>query len=333
MSSQSPNGDFNQDAFNDYKVELGKALKQLRQKKGLTQMQLSKDCTLQAICSEKTLRRIENGETEPSPDVLRKLLAVLGVSLEQFAYKIFGSKMRAFSNEIDAIWDILFANNFHEARKRLEKLRISDFCDKHNPIVNQSLLLCDGIIEKNINHDYQKCIEILHGALSITAPQICLDDAGINCESLGKCAFTLIEYRVMNVIANTKIELKQISEGRNIFEAIHASLLNHEIDAELRKKLLPNNCFNLSNLSHDEGLHQESLNYSKKGVEFCEETKTLKIYGKLLYNMGRAFICLEDVSQATVYFKRSCSFFEMHNDNNNAIHVRTTVKKKYGICI
>ncbi len=60
-------------------LELSKKIKELRTRKGLSQEELSEDSGL----SLRTIQRIENGETEPRGDSLKKLANSLGVSPDE----------------------------------------------------------------------------------------------------------------------------------------------------------------------------------------------------------------------------------------------------------
>ncbi|MCW3805477.1 helix-turn-helix domain-containing protein [Plebeiibacterium marinum] len=60
-------------------LELSKRVKELRTRKGLSQEELSEDSGL----SLRTIQRIENGETEPRGDSLKKLANSLGASPDE----------------------------------------------------------------------------------------------------------------------------------------------------------------------------------------------------------------------------------------------------------
>ena len=60
-------------------LELSKKIKELRTRKGLSQEELSEESGL----SLRTIQRIENGETEPRGDSLKKLATSLGASPDE----------------------------------------------------------------------------------------------------------------------------------------------------------------------------------------------------------------------------------------------------------
>ena len=60
-------------------LELSKKIKELRTCKGLSQEELSEESGL----SLRTIQRIENGETEPRGDSLKKLATSLGASPDE----------------------------------------------------------------------------------------------------------------------------------------------------------------------------------------------------------------------------------------------------------
>ena len=61
------------------KIEVGKRFKLLRMSKGLSQEQLAEETNL----STRTIQRIENGETEPRGDSLKKITEVLNITPDE----------------------------------------------------------------------------------------------------------------------------------------------------------------------------------------------------------------------------------------------------------
>jgi transcriptional regulator with XRE-family HTH domain len=72
-------------AEDEYNKKIGLAIKLLRYQKKMSQRELSKcDIPSETICSEKTLRRFEQGKTSPSVYELKRLLIVLEVTIAEF---------------------------------------------------------------------------------------------------------------------------------------------------------------------------------------------------------------------------------------------------------
>ena len=65
-------------------ITVGGIIRVLRRERGLTQAMLSRGGKADEICSERHLRRIESGDTEPAPFILYKLVKALGVSMTEF---------------------------------------------------------------------------------------------------------------------------------------------------------------------------------------------------------------------------------------------------------
>jgi len=328
-----PNKGRYRDAQFDLMKKIGATFKRQRKQKGMTQAQVIKLDTPDQICSLSTIRRIECGEIMPSTAVFIDLLLSLGTDPIQFACQAYDPDATEFGNQFDAIWDMFFEKRYHEASKKLNQLKANLTWDYCNPYVDQALLLCEAVTIKNIKHEYDKCISILHKALLLTEKTIWPEDSTINCTLIAERIFTLSEYQIINVLATTMYKLGQHNKSIELLNAVHASLLNRNINVEIRKKLMPYNCFNLSTTLYEEGAYQESLDFSEKGIKFCDEAKIFKIYGKLLFNAGYAHKHLKNESHSTAYFKKSRDFFNVQGDYANAEHVEKTVAEEFGITI
>jgi len=318
----------------DYNNKAGATIKALREQKGLSQKNLIKhDVPTEQICSVRTLRRIEKGETTISLEILRKLLYALNVSEIEFADMLYGQDKYKFQNDFNEIWDLIFDEKYDKANDKLNTLKSKSYYDIDLPYVAQAMLLCKGILEKNTNTDYQKSYEVMHEALCKTLPSTPFKNGKISTEYISSHILTLNEYRIITVIANLLGHLDRKRFKIDILKATYTSLSNKEVDRELRKKLLPNVYYNLSNALIDERCYNDALNICIEALIFCKQYKLYKIYGEIIYNKAKSLLFLDDIVKATEIFRLSYNVFIAQGDDNKASFVKNTVLQKYNIRI
>jgi len=312
------------------KGETGHRLKVLRKQKGLTQKELSKNGKLDQICTARHLRKIENGEAEPTATVLGQLLSVMGVTVAQFTDMITHEKILDFNNAFSVVWGLMYDRKFVEAQEKLDKLREESYCDTTIPHIKQALLLCEGIIMRRLHGDVEKSDKILYEALKVTFAKLKADAQVYTKEEItaieGK-ALSHNEYRILNLIGITRGERGQPEEWIKILKAMLASLHENKIDQEIRNRLLPTIYFNLTNALLETGQYQECIEVCDKGIAFCVEIKTSKTHGELIHNKGSALFRFGNVDAATDMFERSYNYF-VHGGNMKAAEMAKDIAKK-----
>ena len=329
----STNHTHNQPININHAKKQGETIKQLRKQKGLSQVALSKDGAINQICSARHLRKIENGEVTPSPYILNQFLQILGVSLEEFASLVYGQNQVKFNNAFIAIKDLFYDEKYAEASAKLDELKAAEYCNASNLLAAQALLFCDGVLLKNIENEYTKCLETQLVALKITAPEVASKNNIVLADVVASKPCSQNEYLILNLIANTQLAFGQTHACIVLLAALISSLENINTRAELKKDLFPGICFNLSNTLLQEKRPDEALVYCDKGIAFCETTRTYKTLGEFYYNKARVFYLLGSQEQCEKYFKRSYEIFINHGDINSANYVKNYVADNYQVII
>lgn len=313
---------------------IGAVIRHIRKSKGLTQAELSKEGTRSHICTIRHLRKIERGQITPNAPVLNQLLAVLGVSLADFALMLYGEQMIVFNNEMEAVRNLFFEEEYALAEEKFEKLRQQDFFDTTNPIILQSVLLYEGMILKYRHKQHQACLEKLHEALRVTSSKILKNNVP-NVSYIAKNPLSLNEYRILMMIVNAEEGIEEefgSTSGRiEILSAMCESLENVVMDSETRNKLLPAAYFNLSNTLLADGEFTKAMKVAEKGIALCQEAKVFRLFGKLLWNKGRAFFHLNDKIRAIEYFQKSHDSFILHGSTETAEYLRKSAAERYGV--
>jgi len=99
-------------------AELGKAAKQLREQRELTQVVLAERLEI----SQVHLSNFENGKSRPSLELIAKYKEVLGVDLNMFAWCLFGDvtdlpkRMQNSAKRFQASWKkVMESRHTHES--------------------------------------------------------------------------------------------------------------------------------------------------------------------------------------------------------------------------
>ena len=312
-----------------YNKAVGMVFESLRLQRKLSRRKLAE---LSGACSAKTIERIEKGMCALTDHVLTRALPYLGVFKHEFYNMVEGREIpTSFKNDFDEIWQLCFKRKFQDALANLETLKSKDYCNTSNPKINQAILLCESLLEVNIHNNHNGCLYTLYNALRITSPLIISPDNEINYKQVSQHAYTLNEYRILNLIATSLDETNRRNPAIRILTAACKSLEAKKIDSEIRRKLLPTVYYNLSNFYINEGEHKKAFNICEKGIEFCKSENNHKIFAKLLYNRAKSLNSMGNKQEATNGFKHSHNTFLAHEDYENANLVKEIVAKKYQI--
>lgn len=313
-------------------VTSGSIIRKLRKESGLTQAQLSKHGQKNEICSERHLRRIENGDTEPTPFILNKILKVLGVSSSDFARMLDDDEsVTEFLYEMSSIWSLALDARYEEAAEILEKLKANDKYDKNNPKIAQSILMYEGSVVKNFHNNYELSAKMLYEGICLTVPSAkSKDDEGsLNYSVIARRSCSWIEYRMLLLLANSNCELGNLEGALDICDAVMKSLNRKETDGDIRSRLRPVVFFNLSEVYLKKGFYEEALEASSMGIA---EYKYVFIE-RLLQSKAKALYCMNNTKDAATAFRQAHEVFKLQQRGNLAEIFKNEVAEKYQIII
>lgn len=312
--------------------KIGEVLKQLRLQLGLTQAEVAQENSLNYICTERHLRKIEKGVVSPSATILNQLLMILGVSLEEFTHLVYGQNHVNFTNSFEAVWSLFYDENYVEAQNGLDRLKDNFQYDKTVQHF-QSVLLCEAVLLKRLSKDLQGCLEVSKKSLCMTSPMVLDKHGAVVASVIAGKTFSKNEYRLINVIANAKLAFGQPREAIDIFKALLLSLNLKDVNHDIKKEVMPSVFFNLSNTLSHQNIHEEALKVCEDGIAFCTTVKSFKAIGKLHYNKARELFYMSNHGEAEKSFNLSYNTFLCHNDLTNANHVKKIAKDKFDITI
>jgi len=319
----------------DTKILPGKVIRKLRFEKGWTLGKLSGTGTQQQICTERYLRNIEKGISEPGSHILGQLLAALGTSYAQFVHMQHDKEKALFIRELEEIRCLIFDMDHEEAGVRLNSLSKSVIYDINDPAIKQTLLLLEAISLKELSSDYFGSLEKLYSALMITCPKL------INRRSKRHAENTLYfsnisvlsfdEYRILLLVASVERALNNLDKVIGLLKSMLSCLESNDIDNETRKKLLPVIHFNLSDTLLEASRCFEALLVCEQGIEFCIKASFFKMIGELYLNEGKAHHNMDAKDKALEKFRLAYFTFRSHGDNKAADWLKATTMEEYGI--
>jgi len=313
-------------------VTVGCLIRKLRKERGLTQAKLSRTGERNEICSERHLRRIENGDTEPTPFILNKMLKVLGISTSEFAQMLDEDEnVTEFMHECSSIMGLALDAKYAEAEVLLEKVKNNPKYDKSSPKIAQYLTMYEAGVLKNRDKNFQRSAEMLREALLLTIPEAMPKKAGgyLNFGVLARRTLGWVEYRILLLLANSQSELGNVEEALHICDAMMSSLNKKDTSGEVRSRLRPMVYHSLSEVHLKAGRYEESLEASSMGIT---EYRYVFIE-RLLQSRGKALFAINDIEGAKTTFQQAYDVFKLQKRGNLAEKFKKDVAEAYQIVI
>jgi len=316
-------------------VKHGGILRKLREKKGITQRQL---CGVEDprnyICSEKTLSRIEKGDTWFSEKYLRGFLAVLGMSYTEFCNEVDGGpETTLFLNGFSEVWDLLFEKKYDKAKARMESLINEAIIDLEKPLIKQAVMLYECREKAENDNNSIGCMERLCSALSLTSPHIVVDGSEVSFAQVASDIFTLNEYRIMNIMASIKERQEDIAASVEIYRAIKESLENKALPSEIRNKMLSTICYNLADALTDLEEYEEAVKVSEAGLRHGKMVGSHRVDGLLYYSLAKAQHLMGEKDKAAENFRSSYFSHKVQGKKEMAEMVKEFATEKYNLYI
>ena len=311
-------------------VTAGSLIKKLRKEKGLTQAELSRRGEKNEICSERHLRRIENGDAEPTPFMLNKMLKVLGVSAPEFAQMLDDDEsVTEFFYEFSSILNLALDARYDEAGILFEKLKNNDKYNKSNPKIAQTILMYEAGVLRYKNGECQRSAEMFRKALCLTVPTVMPKKGSgyLNYKTIADHTFSWAEYRILLLMVNTQCELGHLDEALSICNAIMTSMNRKETDGEIRSRLRPIIYQNLSEIYLKKELYDEALEVSSLGIT---EYKYVVIE-RLLNSKAKALFGLNNIEGAKAAFQQAYDILRSQQREILATRLKSQVAKQYQI--
>lgn len=279
----------------NYYAEIGKIIKELREKQNMTKTQLAAD-----ICSVSYITRIENGERCPTSVILRQLTNKLGVHPEH----LFRAIESPTSLDIKMLINQL---NFHIERDDYKSIQdlLNNIDEKNLEIASlhdlQNILTLKCVSQAMLSNDYEWGLNEIERVLKITYSK---DSTPTDVE------FALMFHYGFFLLLNNKKEeaychLKNI---RKHMENVKY-LSTYAIFAKYYVYLTAA-CLDTSN-------YDEALIYINEGIEYSKKHNVLTLLRELYFLKGELYHRLNNEDEFRLWFDKSLTLHELtkHTDN------------------
>ncbi|SDH86769.1 DNA-binding transcriptional regulator, XRE-family HTH domain [Alteribacillus persepolensis] len=268
----------------------GSRLKEIRQMKGYSQVDLAS-----GICSQSMLSRIEKGETEATTHIYVKLAQKLGVPLHAFFDEGESPVDEGIKWIKEDIRKAVRIDDYQQVQKIINQQR-------HNPIFNSSPVL--------------KQFLIWHQALCLYYLEDKLEEA----KSFIDTALEYTNYSTKRSASDQELSIIVSlailhAENRAYSESI--SLLN-DVLLLIKDKIGDQNVtlllrvyYNLAKTFHHTGHYKESIYYANKGLNLSIYKEHFYLAGELYYQLGESLHRLGKQEEALQKLSRAVSVFDM----------------------
>ncbi|URM33393.1 helix-turn-helix transcriptional regulator [Cytobacillus firmus] len=272
---------------------IGDSLKSFRQYKNISVKELA-----DGICSEDELLSYEREKSYPSLETLNQLANKLNIDLTYF----FNIASKSSINYSTAVMQII-----NKYKRKWNYQAIYEIVQKelNNPIfqpamLKQFLVWHQGISVFYLEKDFEKAINILHGALDLTNEKR---------ENL-----TEREVEILTSIAILYKDTGRYEEAINLFKKALGDMekLPHILESRGKVRVL----FGLSQALTEMGDFEESLYYCEKGIEICIHEEIMYLFANLHYQSGENLIKLGQKEKGQEYILKSIYILRLQQNEN-----------------
>ncbi|RTR29580.1 tetratricopeptide repeat protein [Robertmurraya yapensis] len=283
---------------------IGDTIKSFREYKKLTIEELS-----EGVCTEEELIEFEKEVSYPDLETLNLLLKKLNVDLSYF----FNVASRSSINYANAV--IRLINRY---KRDWDYDRIQEIIEKEleNPIfqtdqLKQFLIWHQGICKFYLDKDLSKALELLYESIDIT--------------NKSRNDFNERETEILTSIAILHKESGNFEEAITLFKESLNYLENLPDILDPRGKIRV--YFGLSQALTEVGKFEESLEYCKKGIEYCITHELIYLLSSLYYQSGENLIKLSRKEEGIQYINSAIYILKVQ-ENKKFIKIIENEKDK-----
>lgn len=282
---------------------VGQVVKKERVQSRITQEELS-----DGICTPSYLSRLENGQVNPSPEIVRLLLERLGKDYNKYiTYKSeyeYGIEQLKFD-----IRRYYALGEFEKCDKALNELEMT--LTEEDGFTMQFFQLYKAFQQERNGESAEALIEALNRALSITKTKIDL-------LRLSKEFLTQVEVVIINNIAIQVKAMGDIHRAIDILLELKRYLEQPHIDHDQITRTHPIVLCNLCKWLATEKRYYECLAMCDHGIEYCLKYGFLDIFVDVNFYKGFA---LEHVGQKDMAKKYIVQSYYIARSMNSDLHI------------
>lgn len=272
-------------------IEVGRIIKDLRLKQGLSQQALA-----QGICTQPHISNIENGREVPSGFILYLLSKKLRVNVK-YLFDINNDSTIIYKNKIKLIvHSFIQENDFGQVLKILEE----ESYLFEAPEDQQFLLWAKAISLYYSSKDFRSSFMMLKAALKKT------------CKSLKFCS-----EQELTIINSIGILLSESNQNRKALRILHWTYRHIHRHYYVEDRALPiKNIYAIARSLSRNKDHQNCIHYCNKGIEQCLNYNSLYLFGEIYYEKGLNQYFLDRYQSALEDFELAIMLFKLKKQYN-----------------
>jgi transcriptional regulator with XRE-family HTH domain len=283
-------------------MEIGKRIKELRQKIKMTQGELSKD-----ICTQSFISRLEGGSVSPSADTLYKLSERLGVPISVLMNPAYNERYDYFSEVYKQLRNSSAARDYAQVYTLIQSQKHNSlFKDvQYQKIFTWHESLCAYFIKK----DLDQALALINSALEMSYST--------------KKNLSEEDLEILITKSNLLIEAKRYNEAREEYRTVF-SYLNQSLPL-LNEKIVIRSYYNYAYILYHTEQYNDSIIYCKKGITYCTDNHYLYALGDLYFMLGRNFVKLENKESAIVYLQYAKMAYHLLKSEKNVTMTQSLI--------
>jgi len=280
----------------DFSV-IGDKIKELRRIQRITQKELAED-----ICTQAQISKLENGEVIPCASTLFLISQKLGIDVNYF-FNIGLTPRLDYVEEVARQLKIARRNFRYREMEEIVEMEERNPLFYQNPKYLQLLIWHKGISLYHVHSDFERSLETLDKALSLT----------------NKKVWTEQEMEILLSKGIVCFENNQLDEAIRIYEMVYKEMekLPDFRDYIVKVKLL----YNMARTFTRKGLYEKSTELCMEGIEWSIEKDNLFLVGELHYHIGYNFELQEDFYSAQDYMKKALLIFDLQKDHKYSDYI------------
>ncbi|WP_445488835.1 helix-turn-helix domain-containing protein [Niallia sp. 03133] len=285
---------------------VGEKIKELRKEIGLSQKELAHN-----ICTQAQISKIEKGEVLPLSSTLYLISKRLGIDVNYF-FDI-GTTPR-----LDYVMET--SRQLKAARRSTDYNTIKQIveAEENNPLFTrnkkhyQILLWHKAIYEYEVNHQFQKAVQLIDEAIQLTFDKV----------------YSEKEIEIYTSKGIFYYEEGFIEESLKIYYQAfdHLNHIPYLQDDTIKCRLY----FNIAKSLTDLKQYDTSISYCKEGIDWSIEKDNLYLLAHFHYHIGYNYELQEQFQLASDYMKEALLIFHLVKDNRYTDYIQNKIDKWNG---
>lgn len=297
----------------------GTVLRELRQKKGLTQEELAR-----GICSRQYIYLVETGKRMLSAYALQLVSFKLGVDLSKYVL------LSSYEDPIHiektmSEMDLLRRNrNFSELYEHVNRLEREH--TMKDLIVYQYLQWNKGICQCEVDNEPDRALTTFLTAVKMTRKDFIFDGPY---DYLKTECITKTEFSLYSSIARILYQKGNIQDAITLILNLKCNLETHIHDYE-SETIYSSILYNLALYLTIIGNYNEALKYAELLIELCNRRNQLFLLGEGMYQKSVILFHLDEKKAAEQMARDALSFFRLRGHKEYVNIISREIEEQYG---